>query len=335
MELARKLNCFPPVLIAKPFNHLSECLDMVAIYPMGKEGQGIDYSQRTRDIISQAKNDYEENNLKEIENLMMSGEYDKAIELAIETDTPESKYLLSQAYFAKGLTFFLKEEEPHSVKNKLEYYNQSCIFLEQAVNVFPDDYMAHFYWGVALSGQGKLLSGDSSKDMHQQAIVKYEEALKFKPDMHDALYNWGVELSALAELTSGEEGKKLLEQALEKYKEAVNVGPDKYKTLNNWGATLILLYRLVPKETRIKILNEADTVLKRGEGIQQGSCALNLACIAAIRDQKDKCKEWLSIGFEHGKTPLRKELEKDIDFENVRNEPWFQEFLDAAEPESE
>ena len=101
---------------------------------------------------------------------------------------------------------------------QLRYWRSSMTLFEHAVEVIPDNYVAHLSLGNALAEQGRL----------DDAIAHYSAALRVKPDLAKAHGNLGVILAR--------QGK--LEEAVAQYAEALRLNPDLPETHNNLGAAL-------------------------------------------------------------------------------------------------
>ena len=81
------------------------------------------------------------------------------------------------------------------------------------------------------------------------------------------------------------------------------------------------------EDQRAKLLQEAEQQASRGEQVQPGVGAPDLARIAALTGREDDCRKWLGTAKEHGRLPSKIRLETDEDLASVRNSPWFQELL--------
>jgi len=204
-------------------------------------------------------------------------------------------------------------------------FEQAYEKYRSAVKIKPDMHEALYNWGLALSAQAKTKQGAPADRLFKQACEKYRSALKIKPDDHEAFYNWGVALSDQAETKQGEPADRLFGQACEKYRSALKIKPDKHEAFNNWGAALISQAKTRQGERRRELLGEAQTHLLAGERLKEGSCAFNLACIAALLGQADDCRRWLQVRLKQGK--LTAKLMKDSDLDSVRDLPWFKEVI--------
>lgn len=108
----------------------------------------------------------------------------------------------------------------------------------------------------------------------------------------------GVVLSAQAKTKSGPEADALFRQAGEKYAQALQIKPDSHETLNNWGNAL-------SEQAKAKTDMEADAL-----------SALN----GAIAPTCEHLEHWRKSNSR----ATRSALDKDPDFNRVRNTPQFQ-----------
>ncbi len=77
-------------------------------------------------------------------------------------------------------------------------------------------------------------------------------------------------------------------------------------------------------------LAEAERLLTRAESLKKGVAAYNLACLAALRGQKDEARRWLEASLAAGNLPDRGHLETDKDMDPIRGEAWFADIVKRA-----
>jgi hypothetical protein len=77
-------------------------------------------------------------------------------------------------------------------------------------------------------------------------------------------------------------------------------------------------------------LAQAGEKLLAAEQLRAGAAAYNLACVAALRGDRENCRQWLERSRAAGKLPPRQHLMADSDLASVRNDPWFTELLLSA-----
>lgn len=183
---------------------------------------------------------------------------------------------------------------------------------------------AYYNWGTALVALGKRKQDDEADELYRQAFEKYAKAVEIKKDSDDDAYNnWGAALIYLAKLKQGDEADELYRQAFEKCAKAVEIKKDKDDAYSNWGVALIGLAKNKTGENRDKLFKQAEAKLLEAESIKPCSSSYNLACLYALNDNEDKCREWFEKGEEKGTLPTRQVAEEDDDLNNVKDKDWF------------
>ncbi|TXI44039.1 MAG: hypothetical protein E6Q50_18395 [Lysobacter sp.] len=61
----------------------------------------------------------------------------------------------------------------------------------------------------------------------------------------------------------------------------------------------------------------------QAEGMQEGSAAYNLACVAALRGDVDMAVAWLRLSREKGELSSASDIRADRDFDGIRAAPAF------------
>jgi len=61
--------------------------------------------------------------------------------------------------------------------------------------------------------------------------------------------------------------------------------------------------------------------------VKPGAGAYNGACAYALLGEPEKCREWLATTREFDALPPVEHIESDPDLDSVRDEEWFQEYL--------
>jgi len=199
-------------------------------------------------------------------------------------------------------------------------YEEACEKYAEIVKLRPEDFWAYSNWGAALANWAKV-KGDEK--LFKQACEKFEQAFRIGPEDYLLHVNWGATLGLWAQLKSDE---KLFEQAFQKYEKAIKINPNEPKAYNSWGGTLLYWIRLKYGTPEYEdFLNQAEEKGLKAESLRKGSSAYNLACIYALRGNREECKKWLLNGQEAGTLPEREYAMKDNDFDSVKNEAWFKE----------
>jgi tetratricopeptide (TPR) repeat protein len=199
-------------------------------------------------------------------------------------------------------------------------YEEMCEKCKELANLNPEDYWAYTCWGIALDNLAKI---KSSEELFKDACGKYTKAIGIKPDYHEAYYNWGISLGELAKLKGDE---KLFEQARLKFEQATKINPDHAEAYSGIAATLLYIAQFKTETPKYQgLLKQAEEKALKAESLQKGSGAYNLACVYALKNDKDNCKKWLLAGQEADTLQTREHAMKDSDLDSVKNELWFKE----------
>ena len=123
---------------------------------------------------------------------------------------------------------------------------------------------------------------------------------------------------------SGNEAEELYKEACKKYDKAITYKQDYHKAYFNWGVVLMEL-------AEIKSGNEAEELHKEAfekfkEAIKHGGDAYNLACLFAIRNQKEEALKYLEQTLARNEITIEF-VKEDEYWEELRNDPDFQDLL--------
>lgn len=159
----------------------------------------------------------------------------------------------------------------------------------------------------------KLFSqANESNDLNEKCRL-YEKALQLQPDYPEALNNWGNALSKL----------KQYEEAISKYQQALRLKPDFPEAMNNWGASLNDL-------TRCK---EAVDKFEKALRINPNNYTsiFNTACSHALMTNIQEAIRFLDKWRESNPNASIEKINNDSDFDSIREDPAFQEYLQSWE----
>ncbi|MFZ1883755.1 MAG: hypothetical protein WAU53_09195, partial [Rhodoplanes sp.] len=194
-----------------------------------------------------------------------------------------------------------------------------------ALKIKPDQHVALNNWGGALAEQARRASDAADADrLLAAAAEKYAAALKIKPDDHEALNNWGGALAEQARRASdAAEAERLFQAAVKKFEAALKIKPDQHEALYNWGNALgDRANRASDAAEAERLLALAEEKLRAGVKLAPGN-VYNLACLMALRNRSDECREFLEIAEKANTLPLADSLITDEDLASVRGESWF------------
>ncbi len=179
--------------------------------------------------------------------------------------------------------------------------------------------------------------GAKSDQLFISAYEGFADVVKGDLVMGEALFNWGFALLHQAKLKEENEGVKLYLDAISKFTFCLLVKPDHLGAAIDGGVTYMDLARVMDIDANDELYDLAGEFFENAERIQLGSAAYNLACIFALRGQKDACLEALELSKDKGSLPVVEDIMNDADMIKVKNMSWFTDFLEraTAEPEPE
>jgi tetratricopeptide (TPR) repeat protein len=205
-----------------------------------------------------------------------------------------------------------------SRKRDEQPYRQSFARFEAATRLEPDNPAAYLAWGNALA---HFAGRKRDQALYEESIGKYQKAAELRPDNPVVLANWGNALLGLARI---KQDKATYLDSCSKFAAAFKIEPNSMSLLNNWSAALMGLWHLQPDAS---LLDATERVLTRAEKVS-GKPQYNLACVAALRGEEQRCRQLLEECRAAGTLPPAARLRADRDLDSVRGSAWFQEFLD-------
>jgi Tfp pilus assembly protein PilF len=331
ITLAKKLGCFPPTLVGKPFSHLESLFNTIMPYPIpGSEDK--DVMAYAKKLIQQTIDHLDEIQADVLEGWsdLLSGNFQKVIALH-ETYKhnlyPELVELLSIAYNVQGL-ILANQAKAKSGPIADRLLELAVMQYQAALQVKPDNHEALNNWGTVLYEQAKTKRGQEADRLFELAGIKYQAALQVKPDHHEVLNNWGAVLADYAVTKNGQEADRLFELAGTKYQAALQIKPDDYETLYNWGAALADQAKTKNGQEAGGLFDKAKEFLLNSEKLSEGNAAYNLACVFALTFQEEECRNWLHLAKKWNKLPERRYLETDSDLDSFRNKVWFRTLIE-------
>ncbi len=226
IELAQKLECFPPTIFADPYQHLLDELDEVADYPVlkddplhdKKESQLTQSDTSTQDILLETKN-----RLKEVQQQDKEREHDflqeylqgdyKGVVQALEEKQQinlEQSLWLARSYFSLALREPVKLKQVNIYEKLIDRFkeNTSLDIQEQVVKALVNK-------GAAL---GDLEQFESEVKVYDELIAKFSKCdeLVLQDAVVKALINKGVALRKLEQL---EDAINVFDELIAKFSE--------------------------------------------------------------------------------------------------------------------
>ena len=195
-----------------------------------------------------------------------------------------------------------------------------------ALAIKPDSDDALNTWGSLLFEQAKRASGDEAARLFAAASDKYRAALDIRPEKYEALNNLGNLHFERGKRAQGAEASQLFAEAANQYAAAQAARPAKYEAYYNWGSLLAEQARRADGKERFALFGQAAAKLEEAAKIDP-SKTYNLACLAALGSDEERCRTHLENAEKHKSLPSRAHLMTDKDLDSVRDKPWFKEFL--------
>ena len=263
------------------------------------------------------------------ESSLAPDEVEQLKKLLADSQALSPAVLSAEDYFLRGNSYY----ESGQFTEALQAY-------DQALALSPDDPATLVNRGVALGQLGRyneeLESYDQSLglrpdhagtlsnrsvalyrlDRFEEALQALDEALAIRPDDPDTLHNRGSALSRLGRF----------EEALQAYDEALARRPDDPDTHSNRGIALGLLGRY------------DDAQKAHGQAIALGLHGpytfYNRSSTYSVWGKPDEAVDDLRRAIE-GDAKYRQMAREDSDFDNIRDDPRFQELVGEPEPPDE
>lgn len=253
VNLARRLGCFPPDFVRKPYTYIQHRFGSLTPYvapKTGKYSDEIDLMQHSKRYLDFIVEYVEPAQTKSVD--MMEFVFENRPVDAIKIlDEFREKYgglvppeILSAGYMAYGVY-------GNQIRNKAvdldgeesdKMFMQAIEYYRLAVGIFKHRYEAHFDWGFALQEWAWKKVGDEKIRLLKQAAIKYQETWNLNPEQKSGLlYDWGIVLSECALLKTGEEAEEFFVESVVKFKKSWELKDDVtdvMSVLYKWGLTL-------------------------------------------------------------------------------------------------
>lgn len=185
--------------------------------------------------------------------------------------------------------------------------------------------------------KARASEGAKADQLYISVYEGFADVVKGDLLIGEALFNWGFALLHQAKGKEEEDGIKLYLDAISKFTFCLLVKPDHLGAAIDGGVAYMDLARIMKVKGNDELYDLAGEFFENAERIQQGSAAYNLACIFALRGQKDACLEALELSKDSGSLPSVEDIMNDTDMAKVKHTPWFADFMErvTAEPEPE
>ena len=346
IQAAQMLSCFPPKVFADPAGHLLHEMRDVAPYPLKAIGttdilentlerlktnqDTLKFSQnQSADVLDKPENiDFTDTNttpeIRAWALIRLGNQHYETAKSNNSTTEYEAAYKKYEAALELKLDMHEALSNWGSALNEHAKLLQDPVRFEaafvkfkDALKINPKDHLVFNNWGIALANLADLQNDVIG---YVAAIGKFKEAINIKPDKYEAFYNWATILVSISKLRQDTIG---FDAAIDKFKEALKIEPDSQEALYNCGAAALYAWGITKKTT---YLDQAIEFSELAEILTPEKC-YNGACLAAIKGNETGCEERLLRAKAAKTLPTREHLETDKDLDNMRDKPWFIEFL--------
>jgi len=187
-----------------------------------------------------------------------------------------------------------------------------------------------------LTLEARQEQGDKADQLFQQAYDSFSTISESFSKYPDALYYWGFALLQQALTKPSEEASKVFEEAINKFSFCKTISPLHLGVAVDGGVALLGLAKSKQVALDDELYVKAKESFESAESIQHGSASYNLACMYAMQNNGEACLKALESARDHGLVPDEQDIVNDDDLQNVKQLPWFSEYIKSlAEDEEE
>ena len=170
----------------------------------------------------------------------------------------------------------------------------------------------------------------------QKAVAYAEKAQAAGVENEDLLGDWGWVLMQLAKVSPQEEKEQLLAASGEKYAQIQRMNPE--NAYSHIAQAYLLIQRAALRQQTGATPELVHADLTEAGLRLQDYYALNHhetnhyieVALAALRGQKKTAQRKLATAEKQNKLPDCEAMQEDAEFDNIRNEPWFQDTISRA-----
>jgi len=191
---------------------------------------------------------------------------------------------------------------------------------------------SHFKKAKQLTLDARQETGEKADQLFQQAYNNFSAISESYSNYSDALYYWGFALLHQAQTSSTEKSIKVFEDAINKFSFCKTVAPDHLGAAIDGGVALLGLAKAKQMGLEHELYRKAKESFGAAEKIQTGSASYNLACIYALQNEANACLKALENARDHGLVPDEQDIINDDDLKNVKQMPWFAEYINSLTP---
>jgi tetratricopeptide (TPR) repeat protein len=296
VSLARRMDCFPPPFVHRPYSHLRTMLSQLTEYKAPGEDGRFDVTEGTRNELTKVIASHE--SILTAEYHFLAGEYDQVVTLLRATPIKRlnrrERHFLAWASLMQGnrLAEMARETELESETKAESLHRKAASKFRYATRIAPRLHEAFFNWGNALfdlsllsrHGAPEMTTHGSAKLLNE-AIEKYRVASSISPRDPDVHNNWGNALCDLVRHRRPADELPLLREALRHYRRATSYPSDQADNAYcNWGKALHDLARKTHGAAAKKAFNRAQLNFAIAADINPNNYSVFLSWANALSD---------------------------------------------------
>ncbi|MEN9868653.1 MAG: hypothetical protein RL748_4243 [Pseudomonadota bacterium] len=258
-DLAQRLDCFPPDLLARPFDHIEGIIKNIDFSTGDMPGEALK-NKLARQIALAKLHDAQDMPTPDFDwiSALLEGRNQDVVnwyqQLAANAATnavqiePEQKQAaawahiqIGKGYNSAGLTLLAHSDEAQALARARARWQLAAEHFEAAQQIQPNQAAALVEWAWALSVEARALAATdltSARAYWHMAGEKCQQALQVQPDMPGALNNWGLALAKEADALAGSDldiARNNWQQARDKFGAALTLKADMFEAANNLG----------------------------------------------------------------------------------------------------
>lgn len=173
--------------------------------------------------------------------------------------------------------------------------------------------------------------GGIADQLLKEAYQDYADVLTGDSFRAEALYHWGVTLLHQAKNKTPPESINIYRNAIAKFSFCMTIDPSYLAAAIDAGVACMDLARARGVPPSDELYEMAKKQFEKANSIQDGVAAFNLACVYGIRGDNENCLEALQTAKGKGNLPEDADILADPDLANIKNQAWFQEFMNSLE----
>ncbi len=191
---------------------------------------------------------------------------------------------------------------------------------QKAIKINPSNNEYYNNYGNALGYLANTKKGQEAEKLYLESFKQFKKSISIDNNDFLPIYNWGLYLGNLGRSKQGQEADKLYKKAFEKYRKAIEIKPDLHEAFYEWGRNLAFLAQKGQEKKAEILLQQAFE--KYQKSAEFGGKVYNLACMFALKNNKDEALHYLDLTLKNQEEPTSFIL-KDPDWKDYLEDPDF------------